>query len=463
MGWSANVITTVPKDEPIDERLLSDIPIDTVIQRVMWEDRVDTIKRFLGYQRTHITDKPSNCCESVEPQHVEHKSLLRSSITLVKDWGTGLLQLPDSRSGWIRPAICSAMQMINRHPVDLIYSTSPYASAHLISLKIKRQTNLPWVADFRDPWCGNPYTKKPFMLHRYIEARMERSVLESADRIVVNTPAALEKLINRYPGLQHKCMTILNGFDADIIDRITPIRTASSDTFSLVHCGQFYGPRTPLFLFKAIKSLIQSKPQLARRFKLTLVGSASYDGKHLKTIAKELGVESVVHIVGEKSHWESLGYMAGGDGLALIGSTGTDANLQIPNKLFEYLAMKKTVLAVFPDSHPAVEILRQAKVPFESCQLDDVQSIATALENMIKTSCEHRVGDSRSAVDQYDRKHRATELVDLFNQLAGEDKSPGGRILNHASANVIKKKLAIHQMPQPDESPVAATTHVGES
>ncbi len=456
-GWLANVITAEPKDEPVDDRLISQIPGETIIHRVRWEDRVETLKRLLGFRRTRIKDFHTNDRELSDSIQENNKIISRSFASLIKDWGTGLLHLPDSRSGWILPAISSAKEAIKHCPIDLIYSTSPYASAHLIALEIKRQTTLPWIADFRDPWCGNPFANKQFQFHRLIEKRMERKVLENADRIVVNTPAAQENLLSRYPRLQHKCVTILNGFDADIMGHVTPIRTTSTEIFSLIHCGQFYGPRSPMPIFKAIHALIQRKPELARRFKLTLVGSARYDGTPLAVIAKELGVDSVVDVIGTKSHSESLRYMAGADGLALIGSTGASTNLQIPNKLFEYLAMRKPVLALTSDNHPAIDILRRAKVTFASSRPDDVHGITTALDSLMHVSSEHN-DEAKAAIGQFDRKHRAQELADLFNQLVTKNETPRGRVLRQASTTVTPNIRAKHPIVRPDESQTPTTS-----
>ncbi len=446
LGWSASVITSDPIHEPVDESLIHEVPTGIDIQRVAWEDRVVTLKHALKIR----ADRSRKLSTSQDNIAASAQSKFRST----KDWVTGLLHLPDSRSGWIRPALHASKQVITDCPIDLIYSTSPYASAHLIALKLKHRTHLPWVADFRDPWCGNPYLRRNFLLHRHIEARMERAVLHYADRIVVNTPTARENLCRRYPAIQDKCVTILNGFDADIVKRVTPIHTVAPEIFSLVHSGQFYGPRSPHALLKAIHALIRRTPHLAQKFKLTLVGHACYNGKSLMAIAKEIGVDSLVEVVGTKSHAESLGYMAGSDALAMIGSVGDGSDLQIPNKLYEYLAMQKPILANVSNRHPSIDILRRAKVSFTSCRVDDVEGIASALHSLMITTSDQS-NDTAHTVSFYDRKHRAKELADLFNQLITENKSTHRQVLQHASAPLVRRNRTDKRMSTSIHAPVS--------
>ncbi len=440
LGWTANVITSETKNEPVDEGLLNEIPDGVEVQRIAWEDRVNKLKRALHLE---TSARSFNAYSAGEVKNALDTSLIRSKFHGVKDWVSGLLHLPDSRSGWIQPAIRAGKHILRSRPIELIYSTSPYASAHLIAMKLKRQSGLPWVADFRDPWCGNPYAKNPVRFHQHIEERMERAVLKRADRIIVNTPTAREKLCKRYPNVENKCVTILNGFDLEIIDLATPYRSVSPETFSLVHCGQFYGPRSPIFLFRALKVLMLHSPQLATRFKLTLVGNENYDGKSLGTLAKEFGVDSLVEVVGAKSHSDAIRYMAGSDALTLVGSVGANADLQIPNKLFEYIAMRKPIMACLPNRHPAIEILRRSRIKFTSCRPNDVANMAMAIRNLIVAAPMHDT-NTAMAVSQYDRKHRAKELADVFNQLVDDRKPANGRILHQASANVDLQGQEFH-------------------
>ena len=39
---------------------------------------------------------------------------------------------------------------------DILVSSSPYITSHLVASRISKKFNLKWVADFRDSWSNNP-------------------------------------------------------------------------------------------------------------------------------------------------------------------------------------------------------------------------------------------------------------------------------------------------------------------
>src|SRR5690606_2341994 len=65
--------------------------------------------------------------------------------------------IPDARMFWIKPSANFIIDYLKQHKVDAIVSTGPPHSCHLIALNVKKKTNIPWIADFRDPWTGIDY------------------------------------------------------------------------------------------------------------------------------------------------------------------------------------------------------------------------------------------------------------------------------------------------------------------
>ena len=51
-----------------------------------------------------------------------------------------LLALPDVWTGWYPWAVAAARRVLDADPVDLVYSTSPHATAHLIARSIARRS-----------------------------------------------------------------------------------------------------------------------------------------------------------------------------------------------------------------------------------------------------------------------------------------------------------------------------------
>ena len=108
---------------------------------------------------------------------------------------------------------------LEENPVDVIVSTGPPHSMHLIAMKVAAATGIPWIADFRDPWTKMFYFKHLCLSawagrkHRLLESK----VLDNADVVVAVSPLVQDEF---------KAMTdtpvelITNGFDEDDFDQV---------------------------------------------------------------------------------------------------------------------------------------------------------------------------------------------------------------------------------------------------
>lgn len=415
-GWDATVLTADPAGESLDADLLAQVPMTTRVERVPWVDRVLACKQFLGIDPRRAGEEAVQKVKKSKSQEVE--TVGSSTFSKVRsrnwcNWFTQLLHLPDSRSGWIRPAVRAGLEIIRRDAPTVIYSTAPYLSAHLIALQLQRRTGLPWVADFRDPWRDNPFRSLGHATLDWLDARMERAVLRASDHIVMNTRTARDRLCARFPTFGAKCSVILNGFDSAAFASVTPFRDAAVDQFVLAHAGQFYGPRSPMPWFQALRLVLNQSPQLAARLRLHLIGAEHYDGTPLVELARREGVAAAVRVHGSLPHGETLNRLAGADAVLLAGSDGPGAELQVPAKLFEYLALRRPIIAALPSHSPALAILRAACAPALICAPADVPALASAMESAA-TGRFRTMPDAWSGVEQFDRLHRAEELRSIF-------------------------------------------------
>ena len=65
--------------------------------------------------------------------------------------------VPDSRCFWVKPSVKYLKKYIKDNRIDTIITTGPPHSVHLIGLKLKKNLNVKWIADFRDPWTNIDY------------------------------------------------------------------------------------------------------------------------------------------------------------------------------------------------------------------------------------------------------------------------------------------------------------------
>jgi glycosyltransferase involved in cell wall biosynthesis len=250
----------------------------------------------------------------------------------------------DEQIGWLPFAVSTGRRLIEDGKIKVIYSTSSPYTAHLVASKLHRQTQLPWVADLRDPWIDNPFISFPTKLHRRINENIERSVFSQAERLILNTDASREHYTNKYSGLPAaKFITITNGFDPqDIIPGTHGNRTDS--TFTIIHLGSlFQGARSSLFFLGALRKVIQAGWIDPEKIRIIFVGNID---KKTPGYIRQFNLDQSVELLGYLPHQQGINYLLNADLLLLFPYYGPCAELSVPAKLYEYLACQKPILCL---------------------------------------------------------------------------------------------------------------------
>jgi glycosyltransferase involved in cell wall biosynthesis len=450
LGWDATVLTVDPSKESLDESLLENVPVSTRIVRTACRDPIHCAKFWLPGRESlrPNLDAPNEATPTCVTQETPRS---------IKDWLSRMLITPDSRTGWIPCAVQAGLRKIRRQRPNVLYSTSPCMSAHIVAWILTKLTRIPWTADFRDPWRGNPFRDLRYRSVDRWDAFLERRVLHAAAHLVVNTPAAKKLLIDRVPFAAAKCSMIPNGFDRDCLAGVAPKRSARTDQFVLTHCGQFYGPRTPKVWLQAIRAAIDASPQLKHKLRIVFVGSPDCDGRSLKHWAEREGVAGNVIVAGEKSHAVALSYSAGSDAVVLAGSVtdkakrpaerGCDpADLQVPAKLFEYLALRRPILANFSPNGSVAQIVREAKAQAILCEPGDVAGLARGMESL---ACGVPFPSSAdwSGVMRFERPRQAEALANIFQRLTADRRTQVATRTHSTSGRTVSLPISTSAQP----------------
>jgi len=138
-GWKPVIYTPENPDFEIkDDSLLKDVDsVTVVLKQPIWEP-FGLYRKLLGKTATQKQGV-------IEPSG----SSLLSRFSL---WVRANLMIPDPRKFWIKPSINYLVKYLKKNPVDIIITTGPPHSMHMIGLGIKKKLDIPWIADFRDPW-----------------------------------------------------------------------------------------------------------------------------------------------------------------------------------------------------------------------------------------------------------------------------------------------------------------------
>ncbi|MEZ4837708.1 glycosyltransferase family 4 protein [Flavobacterium sp.] len=274
----------------------------------------------------------------------------QSMIEKIMLWIRGNFFIPDARVLWVKPSVAFLKDYIEKHQIETIITTGPPHSLHLIGLHLKKQCNIKWIADFRDPWTTIGYHKE-LMLNEKSEKKhkeLEKIILNSADKIIVTSPTTK----GEFSKLTSKPIEVItNGYDVEKV-----IKTELDKKFSIAHIGSFLSDRNPRILWKALKELIKENADFAADFQLKLIGKVSEDV--LDTI-DEFKLGKFVTNLGYVSHDEAVSHQRSSQVLLLIEINAEETRCIIPGKLFEYMVSERPIIAIGPKASDFEGILKE--------------------------------------------------------------------------------------------------------
>jgi hypothetical protein len=137
------------------------------------------------------------------------------------------MALPDNWQSWIVGGVFSGLFSILKNKPDVIVSTYPIASAHIIAYVLHRITGVPWVSDLRDPMAQVGYPTDP--LKKKIYEWIERKIVKHCRFAIVTAPGAKVLYQQRFPEIADDFWQIIpNGYDEKLFEKIKPVATVPS-------------------------------------------------------------------------------------------------------------------------------------------------------------------------------------------------------------------------------------------
>jgi glycosyltransferase involved in cell wall biosynthesis len=286
-----------------------------------------------------------------------------------------LRDFPDTARVWVGRAAHAAVSAAASGEYAGVVSFAQPWSDHLVGLRVHRETGLPWVAHFSDPWADSPYATPH---QRAIWRRMEEDVVREAAAIVFVTSETVDLVMAKYPDeWRRKAFVVPHGFEpanhvalSREMDRSRPMR--------IVHTGRFYaGVRTPLALLRALARLRASQ-SLEGALALSFVGPHT---EEYASEARALGVSDLVSFAGRVSTAEAAERAADADVLLVIDAPSRGPSPFLPSKLIDYLPLRKPILGVTPETGATADLLRRL-----GCVValpDDIAAIERALVDLL--------------------------------------------------------------------------------
>lgn len=319
-------------------------------------------------------------------------------------WIRGNVFIPDARVFWVKPSVKFLKKYLQENDINTVITTGPPHSLHLIGLQLKKELNINWITDFRDPWTTIGYHKQ-LKLNNWAAKKhkaLEKEVLNTCDTIIVTSENTKKEfqLLSSQP-----IEVITNGYDLEKV-----IKKPMDTQFTLAHIGSFLSERNPKILWQSLSELVVDNASFAANFQLKLIGAVS--NEVLESIAK-YNLQTFVYHLGYVSHEEALQEQRSSQVLLLVEIDSEETKCIIPGKLFEYMISERPIIAIGPKDTDFEKIIKDTNSgTFFNYQEKE------ALKNQILKYFNLYLGNDLKShpigLQQFSRKHLTEKLAKLI-------------------------------------------------
>lgn len=326
------------------------------------------------------------------------------------------LALPDRWISWWIGAVPAGLRLIWKYRPEIIWSTYPIATAHLIALTLHKMTGIPWIADFRDSMTEEGYPPDPEIRRAY--RAIERLTIHRCTKGVFTTPGTVKMYADRYPEVPLSRFSIIaNGYDEEDFISVEPAvasRPRPEGPVVLLHSGLLYpSERDPRAFFAALADLRQSGKISSANLRVVLRGSGHEE--FYRRQLHESGIEEIVFLKPAIPYNDALAEMLNADGLLIF--QAANCNHQIPAKVYEYLRAKRPIFALTDPTGDTANLIKTMGID-TIVPLDSKEQIAEGILKFIRQIREGRASVARdNKIERYSRKALTQELANLFGSI----------------------------------------------
>lgn len=396
-GWEPVIYTPVnPEPQEIDISLLKDIPENMEVIKSPIREPYNIYKQLTGKKKE---DRLGVALMS------DKKQGFASRLSL---WIRSNLFIPDPRRFWVRPSVKLLSKYLHLRPVDVMVTTGPPHSMHLIGLGLKKRLGIKWVADFRDPWTNIDFYRD-LALTRWADRchkKLERKVLHEADRIITVSPGMSREFAAM--GIS-RITTITNGFDVVQPSKAMPL----PEKFTLLHLGSIPKSRNPENLWRVLADLVGQNPGFAEKLQIKLIGKTDRIVQESIERFKLLDFVLTEDFIPHEKTFHELTEAAV---LLLFINNTPNAGGILTNKFFEYLSAHRPVLAIGPADGDAAVILGETEAG-KIFEYNDTTGLKNHLLDLFGLYSQNELITDSGDIERFSRKNLAGELGQLLTKL----------------------------------------------
>lgn len=294
---------------------------------------------------------------------------------------------------FVGPKSCvyrGAKNYLKNNKVDAIIATGEPFVLFKYASALSRKHNIPWIADYRDPWIQNK-NRSQFM-ERWC-ASLERNYLHNAASVITVSDFCKFQICQNVAGKPFHI--IPNGFNPDAINAVSGI-SQESDCLRFAFVGTIYKwhPLESVLHCFSLFADSATKP----KFELNFFGINNADELNSLLTGKFQNLIGKVHVVPRMDNGLLMQKLARHNIMLLFNYysfTGT--------KIYDYLGLKRKILLCYSDDSEARQ-LKEMYYPTE-----EIAGLSTHLQ-------EDLINATHSGVIVKDKNHLLSVLADLYDE-----------------------------------------------
>ena len=314
--------------------------------------------------------------------------------------------IPDARKFWIKPSVKFLSNYLKNNEIEVVITTGPPHSMHIIGLALRDKFKIKWISDFRDPWTEIDYfqqlplTKKANKKHH----QLEQEVLEKSDMVIVVGETMKKKFLKH----NHNIEVLTNGFDS--YENSLTIELDSN--FSITHVGLMNADRNPTILWEVLYEISSENIDFKNNLRIKFIGKID------DTVIQDIQVFNPKNIVRIPylDHEEVRKYQASSQVLLLSINHVPSAKGIITGKIFEYLQAKRPILGIGPEDGDAAAILKKTNAG-NIVGFNNKVELKAAVLKLYKDFKEEKLFVKSTNIEQFHRKNITRQLAQVIKKV----------------------------------------------
>ena len=378
--WKPIILTVKNGDFPV---------IDKTLEKDVLGYKIYKSKSFSLHKIFNFLNK-----KSATPTFQLSSAIQDGLLIKLSRWIRVNMVIPDGRVGWYFNSINVGNKIFRENKIDAIFSSAPPFTTHLIAKRLALLNNLPWIADFRDPWTDRfyNYENRRWWITSKLDKVLENSVVKSAQKCVT-----VSKEISK--SFKRDFKVVYNGYDEKDFFNVYPDK--EKENVVIRYIGTMTKSQNPKNFFEAIAKLNYKQ----NKYKVELIGNIHPD---IKVYIQKKGFDKFVYFISYVDHSEAIQKMVDSHFLLLVIPNTTKNKGIVTGKLFEYIRSMSKVIMIGPLDSDAAKIINETSSG-RCFYYDNMNDIIEYLES----------GEHTETVnfEKYSRKNLTSKLVEILEEM----------------------------------------------